>query len=129
MLRSEFLALQALPLGRSSPAQMSRLHAVAEALDDVWEAPSSQFGNREEEEGEEEASLDFLHGSRRPLLGIWTVFYEPLSWHVMFGVCVLPVEYENYWLSWASTSVFASIFCALLGSTVVASACVSHGGC
>ena len=46
VLRNEFFALQAVPLGRRSPAQVSRLHAVAEAVDDVWEAPSSQPGKR-----------------------------------------------------------------------------------
>ena len=34
--------LLAVPFGRRSLAQVSRLHAVAGALDDVWEAPSSQ---------------------------------------------------------------------------------------
>ena len=50
VLRTEFLALQAVPFGRRSPAQVSRLHAVAEALDDVWEAPSSQPRKRKRNE-------------------------------------------------------------------------------
>ena len=46
VLLVEFRAMQAVPFGRRSPAQVSRLQAVSEELDDIWAAPSSQPGRR-----------------------------------------------------------------------------------
>ena len=66
MLRTEFLALLTVPIGRRSLAQVSRLHAVAEALDDVWE---STFLPAYEKKEEEEASSNFL--SSQFLRSVW----------------------------------------------------------
>ena len=57
--------LLAVGFGRRSLAQVSRLHAVAEALDDVWEA----YEKKEEEEEEEEASSNFI--SSQFLRSVW----------------------------------------------------------